>query len=505
VDRVTPVSSGALSEIVYVVSFFVIMGVVGASYIFPSTKRSVLFSDFGNSAFLLPLFRNWTITVVTAACVSYGLTMDSALVQGTIMPVFAGFVLWVMGFASSRPTDFSKGTWYLIFAPVFTGGVLWYPVRSVYYFFSQTEIDLFRFAASLLGVVVLALLIYLALAETGHANVDRGERFILLFGKKMEFPQLKEVLFIFLSIVISFSVPTAASFAFYGVSCFLDTITMIPDMSLFFGVILILLIYTLKKSDILFFLRLSYIADILQGSIHEEDAAFIQKVIEKYQSPDGGFDYAGLHSSNLRDTFHVIKTAQPIKIQIEPEKIVEWITSTEKKGGFALYPGGYPRIEGVYYAVKSLAMLGFLDDVSKTCAQWIHNAFNGTCFAFTYDSHSLLLQTCYAVESLFLLGAVPPDENLCRWIETQFSETLSPKEAFFATRALNILNANGERADKRLTRNEVVATTRLDKNLEAVYYYVKVLREQSRNVPPFIVKQVARELETTRDKYKKKF
>ncbi|MBU7030219.1 MAG: M48 family metalloprotease [Theionarchaea archaeon] len=495
-----------VSDGIYITNFFAVMGVVGASYIFPSTKGSVLFSDIGNPTFFIPLVRNWGITAVTAASILYGLTTDVQIVQGFIPSVLAGFLLWIMGFASSRPTDFSKGTWYLILGPIFSGILLWYPVKLIYFFFSTFFIDFFRFTASMLGAVVLTLLIFLVLMETGHVNTDREERFILLLGKKMEFPHISDAAFIFLANVLSFSVPAGVSLLVYAVSCFFDTFKVFPEMSFFFGVILILLIYGLKKSDILFFLEISYLTDILQGNIHEEDVQFIQKVIKDYQSPDGGFDYAGLNFSNQRDTFHVIKTAKTLSIPLEPERVAEWIYSTEKRGGFALVTGGYLRIEAAYYALQSLSMLGFLKDMSKVHVQWVYDSFNGHSFDFENDTHSLLLQTCYAVEVLSLLAALDYTISPCaQWIETHFSDNLKPKEAFFAVRALKILNSDTKSAEKWLTKNKSLAATRLDKNTEGVYYYVKVLSELDKKVPSLIVEQAAQELDTLKQKYKGKF
>jgi hypothetical protein len=46
--------------------------------------------------------------------------------------------------------------------------------------------------------------------------------------------------------------------------------------------------------------------------------------------------------------------------------------------------------------------------------------------------------------------------------------------------------------------------TRVDKNVEKVYYYVKVLRELGEEVPSLIVEQAVRELIATRKEYEKR-
>ena len=163
-------------------------------------------------------------------------------------------------------------------------------------------------------------------------------------------------------------------------------------------------------------------------------------------------------------------------------------------------------MEGVYYAVNSLSMLGFLKDMSKT-VQWICNFFNGEYFKVHYDTHSVLLQTCYAVESLFLLDALHNiDTGSCAaWISTHFSEDVKPREAFFAAKSLRILGFHTNIVEKWLNKNQKVISTRLDKNLEAIYYYVKVMGEHKKEIPALVAEQAAHELRKTMKKYKRKF
>ena len=195
------------------------------------------------------------------------------------------------------------------------------------------------------------------------------------------------------------------------------------------------------------------------------------------------------------------------EIQLKNEEIQEWIASTEvgieteTEGGYALFPGGHPRMEALYYAVNSLSMLGLVRDMTAH-SKWVQKFFNGGYFSFKHDTCSTLLQTCYAVEVLSLLKALPFDMNPCRkWIEAHFSDIINPKEAFFAVRALKLLDSDLRPADKWLTRNEEILSTRLDKNAESVYYYVKTMRELNREPPPSIVEQASKEVGRIREKH----
>jgi hypothetical protein len=350
--------------------------------------------------------------------------------------------------------------------------------------------------------IVVALVIFLLLFETGHIAVGR-EQFIQVFGKKIEVHSL--IVYSIVANILLYSVPTAISFGLYSLFCFVDTLQVLPEMTPFFVVLLILIPYTFIKSDILIFTELSYYTEILQGKICKKDAEFLHEVIRTYQFSDGGFDCGGLRTPIQKDTYIVVKAAHITGMQMENDRVRTWIESTERDQGFALYPGGHPRVEGVYYAVKSLSILGASDEVSPVHAQWIRDCYNGEYFTFTYDTLSPLMQTCLAVEVLSLISDLHNMDNCRKWIESHYSETLKPEEAFFAARALTILDSDTEPAERWLKPNRTVLNTRLDKNAEAVYYYVKILHELAKDVPPLVTEEACHELGRVRKKYKKRF
>jgi Zn-dependent protease with chaperone function len=508
--------SDSATEVLWAAAFYAVAVTVAASYIFPTTKATVLFSDLGNAHFVGPLMKAWGLTVAAAFTTYYGLSLDISGIQPFMTAVAGGFPFWVLGFASSRPPDFSGRTGYLVCGPLLWIILLWYPVQVVSSRFAVRGTNPIPVIFFLLGVILLMLAIIIVLIEKGYIRIDKKDRIFLLFGKVKEFPGTGDITFILLAAFLLFLVPSILSFGIFCVSLLCNTAfnavfstafsTEIPGIIFFYGITAIVIMYGFKKSDILFFLEISYLVDILQGEISQEECQFIHNVINKYQSPDGGYDYAGLHISNQRDTYNVIRTAHTTGIQIEPGKVYEWINSTQKEGGFSLVRGGNPRMEGVYYAVKSLLMLGFLKDVSMT-VQWICDFFNGEYFEVHYDTHSVLLQTCYAVESLFLLDALHNiDTGSCAaWILNHFSEDLNPREAFFAAKSLKILGSHTDLVEKWLSKNQKVISTRLDKNLEAIYYYVKVMREYKKVIPPLVAGQAAHELRKTMKKYKRKF
>jgi len=504
VGLLTIITFGSVPESVlgytWVISCFLVMGVVGIPYIFPSTKGLTLVSDLVHPAFLLPLLRNWGITLLAAAGIIYGLTLDSDVFEIFLPSVAFGLFLWLVGFLGSKFSDFDEKMWFILFSPAFIFILVWYPVRIIYFIFSNSVIDLSHFAASVVVICLLTLIIFLILLETGYTSVDK-ERLILFFGKKIEISH-SYAAFGILAVLITLSVPITVSLGVYAVSCFLDSFGILPEMSLFFVIIPILLYYGFKKMDILFFTDISFYVDILEGDIQKKETEFIQKVVEKYHSSDGGFDCAGLQFSKQKDTYYVVKTARTLGIEQESERIVEWIKSTETKGGFALISDGNPRVEGTYYAVKSLSTLGLLQEGSCAHTQWIRDSFNGKYFAFKDDSLPILVQTCCAVELLSFFGALERDITHCReWIRTHFSDNVKPREAFFATRVLIILGSDTELTEKWLIKNRNVLSTRVDKNIEAVYYYVKVLRELNKSIPEFITEQATNELKRIREKY----
>lgn len=114
------------------------------------------------------------------------------------------------------------------------------------------------------------------------------------------------------------------------------------------------------------------------------------------------------------------------------------------------------------------------------------------------------LQTCYAVELLFLLGDLPEDMHSCRkWIETHIHNNIKPKEAFFAVRALEILNADKKGVHTWLAKNSSILGTRVDKNLEDIYYYVAVLHEMNELIPSLLVGEILERLKYVQKKYQK--
>ncbi len=497
--------SDSASFIFLSILFLATANVVAASYVFPVTKASALFLDFGQKPFLLPLVRNLILTAGAAVAISYGLTFDVEYTWLCTAAVLGGFLLWVMGFASARESDFSHGEEYLVLNPVFWFFIFWYPLKSVHSFL-QAPSDILFFLTSMLSILLLSLGIILVLMEKGQLLMDRNERILMLFNKKKEFPRTNDFTFIFL-VLIMLLVPAVISFGAYIVSCLFDIFGIIPVRNIIiYSTIFILLVYGLKESDILFFSKIFFLLDIISSEkeIDEKDSQFVQKIIKNYQSSDGGFDYAGVGFSNQKDTFYFVKTAKILGIQLNDEKVTEWIDTTEKKGGFALFAGGTPRVKGLYYAVQSLLLLNQKRNMSHH-VQWILTAFNGEYFDFKDDTDSLLLQTCYAVELLNLLPVVhTADLNPCKkWIESHFSENLKSEEAFLVIRALKVLNSDVI-LERWVDKNVQLLSTRLDKNLEAIYSYVKVLEELNQKTPPLIVEQAVQEMAETRREYKNK-
>ena len=488
-------------NVVWAVPSIAVMGAVGISYLFPSTKGLVSFSDFRDSAFLLPFFRNWGITVLTAAVIVYGLTFDMGAVNILVPSLCIGFFIWLTGFSSTIYSDISEKMWSLPLFPFFPVIVLWYPVKIVYALWNA-DIDLEHFVPLMGLTIVVALVILLVLMETGHLDVGR-EQIIHFFGRRIEVHHT--IPYGIIGNILLYCVPTFLSFVLYSLFCYIDTLKIFPGMILFFIVLVGLLPYALKKSDILFFTECSYVTDILQNNIGDKDIAFLQKVIQLYQNPDGGFNCAGLQFSTQKDTYIMVKTAHTIGMQLENGALEKWITSTEKDQGFALYPGGLSRVEGLYYAVKSLSILGYSGAVSPEHVHWVRKFFNGDYFIFENDTLSPLLQTCLAVEVLSFFNDLHDMGNCKTWIKNHFSEKLKPQEAFLVTRALIVLGSETTPAERWLKKNESVLSTRLDKNTEVIYYYIKVLRELNKEVPPLVVEEALNECNRIREKYKKKF
>lgn len=446
------------------------------------------------------------ITLVAAVGIYYVSSLDTERTIILVVEVLTGYIVWSMVFAVSRPSYFHHGNWYLLFTPIVWCILLWVPVHTIYSFFSGFPINVNQLAPSMLGVLLLTIAIMLVFTARGQIHMERGERSVVLFGKRREFSS--DVSFVLLVLFGVFLIPAVAALGVYTVSCLFDSFEIIPvKMTILFGISSILMIYGRKKSDILKFTELHFLTDILSWTNNKNHSQFIQKVIETYQSPDGGFDYGGRGFSNQVDTFYVVKTAKTLEITIEEERITAWIDSTEiKTGGFALFSGGYPRVEMLYYAVQSYSLIGLQGKVSETQVQWVADSFTGEYFTFSNDTCSLLLQTCYAVELLFMLGALPEDMDSCRrWIEASLHENIKPKEAFFAIRTLNILNSDKRPVHHWLATNRSLVGTRVDKNLEDIYYYVAALHEMNETIPSQITEQIPSHLDRIEKKYGKHF
>jgi Zn-dependent protease with chaperone function len=114
----TPSSDIAL-DLMWLIPSIAAMGVVGISYLFPSTKGLVLFSDLGDSTFLLPLVRNWGITILTAAIIIYGLTVFMPFVRILVPFMCVGFFVWFVGFSASRFPHIGEKMWALPALPFF--------------------------------------------------------------------------------------------------------------------------------------------------------------------------------------------------------------------------------------------------------------------------------------------------------------------------------------------------------------------------------------------------
>ena len=483
-------------RVFWAVLFFATANVVAASYVFCLTKGSVLFFNFVDRNFVGVLVRNMVLTGIVAVLISYGLSFDMVYVELVFTAVAAGFLLLALGVVGARHSDFSHGEEYLVLVPVWWGILLWYPVQWIHVLFLK-EIVVLSFFSSVLIVIVLAFVVVLILMVKGQLLMTREDRILMLFGRKKEF-HVNNVVFVFL-VLVMLVVPLVISFGVYIVSFLIGMAGGVPQDWIMYGLIAILGIYGLKKGDILFFHKIFFLLEIV-SRVGETECQFIKRVVGRYQSSDGGFDYGGMGFSNQKDTFYFVKAAEMLEMHMEG--VAEWIRSCEgDKGGFALFVNGYPRVKGLYYAVQSLQVV---DGITKRDrhVQWVLDSFNGEYFSFLYDTDSILLQTCYAVELLHFFGALDAvDFDLCRkWIESYMGK-VKLEEVYFAVRALRILGKSGN--EEWLGRKDL-SGTRVDKNVEEVYYYVKVLRELGEEVPSLIVEQAARELIATRKEYEKR-
>jgi hypothetical protein len=389
----------------WVVLFFATANVVTASYVFCLTKESVLFFDFGDKKFLGVLVRNMVLTGVVAVLVSYGLSFDMVYTSQVFTAVAAGFCFLALGIVGARRSDFSHGEEYLVLVPVWWGILLWYPVEWIHVFFLK-EIVALSFFTSVLCVIILAFVFVIILMVKGQLLMTRKDRILMFFGRRKEF-YVNNVVFVFLVLVL-LVVPLVISFGVYIVSFLIGVAGGVPQDWIMYGVIAVLGGYGLKKGDILFFHKIFFLLEIV-SEVGETECQFIKRVVGKYQSADGGFDYGGMEFSNQKDTFYFVKAAEMLEMQVEG--VAEWIRSCEgDKGGFALFVNGYPRVKGLYYAVQSLQVVDEITHRDRH-VQWVLDSFNGEYFSFLYDTDSFLLQTCYAVELLHFFGALDAEDS----------------------------------------------------------------------------------------------
>jgi len=136
---------------------------------------------------------------------------------------------------------------------------------------------------------------------------------------------------------------------------------------------------------------------------------------------------------------------------------------------------------------------------------WLLGCYNGYFFEWKNDTCSPLLQTCYAIESLFLINELPETLDCAPWIRKWFTQNIDAKEAYFAVRSLKLMNSSIELGYQWLEKNKGILETRIDKNTQIVYYYVKVLQELEEEIPSFIREDALTNIARKREKYEKKF
>lgn len=491
-------------DMAYVAIFCIVSSVTALSHIFPTTKSALYFSDLGTKSFLFPLLRNWVLTLGAAGVLFYCMTGNWSETQLLLSTMVGGVSLWIMGFASSRPTDFSTNTRYIIWGPLLWGCILLYPVFRTIRVFYDTGLISFYFLESFFGIILLLLLFSLLFMVEGYIRFSRPERIVSYFGKRWELVWMGDWYYVLVTVMIVFSIPSVLSFSIF-VS--VQWIAVMVDASLFhillFGSAVPLVLYGIWKSEMLFFRYIAYLVHILSPhSIPRDAAEFIEKIIPRYASEDGGYDYAGLGFSNQEDTFSMLSTADILHIPVQAHFIEKWITSTvHDQGGFSLISGGLPRIEATFYAVSSLRVLK-QRNLSPHHIQWMINHYTGISFLFPYDTCSELLQTCYAIICLSLIHQLPKNLKRCGiWIENQFSLFSTPREAYYVGKALKCLNYNLEIIEKWVVHHSSILSSRLDKNIIPIYYYVKTCEIVQHSIPPWIREQALKEIELIKEKY----
>jgi Zn-dependent protease with chaperone function len=496
--------SDIVSEMMWVGTFWVVASTTALSYIFPPTKSALYFSDLGQREILLPLIRNWGLTMSVAGCIFYCLSGSWIETRLLLSMIVGGIFLWIMGFASSRPTDFSTNTGYIIWGPIIWGCLLLFPAYSIRSLFFDTTLISIYFLESLFRILLLLLLFSLIFILNGYVRFSRPERFLFYFRKRREWYWMSDLQYTVFTPTVVFSIPSLLSLGIYAGSQWVASQWgLLPSFLVVYGSAAILVIYGIWKSEMLFFRYIAYLTDILPSpSLSPHTVEFIENVIEEYQSEDGGFDYAGLGFSNQEDTFHMLSTAKSLHIAVDNQKIMEWMRTTEdKKGGFSAFSGGLPRIEATYFALRSLHILGSAE-ISPVHIRWINSMDKGMHFAFPYDTCSALLQTCYAVISLSLLQQVPENvEEYEKLILDEFSLHSTPQEAYYVGLALKCLDRNNEKMQKWIEYHRSILSTRLDKNVIPLYYYVKTCKMYQQPVPSLITEQAKKELEALREKY----
>ncbi|MBU7033195.1 MAG: M48 family metalloprotease [Theionarchaea archaeon] len=496
--------SDLISEILWMVAFLVVAGTTALSHIFPTTKSALYFSDLGHKEFIFPLIRNWGLTMGTAGFLFYCLTGSWLETRLFLTAVLGGAFFWIMGFASSRPTDFSTNTRYIIWGPIIWICILVYPAYRIGSIFFVTDLLSLHFLVSLFGIILFLLLFTLFFMVKGYIRFSRPERVLSYFGKTGELYWARDSWFILITAFVVFSIPSMLSLSIYMASQWLASMSgSLLSYGVLFGGAAILVVYSIWKTERLFFRYVYYVMDIIPSiSLSHDDVGFIERIIPHYQSDDGGFDYAGLNFSNQEDTYYVLSAAEKIDIPVDHEKIGGWIKTTEcEGGGFSFVSSGLPRIEATHLALRSLKLLGY-EDVSGVHLRWITDHFNGTYFIFPYDTCSTLLQTCYAIISLSILQKLPGSLQECaEWIVNHFSLDHPPREAYSIGMALKHLNADHGILERWIEYHTDILATRLDKNVINGYFYVKVCEAYQYPVPHLTREHALKELEKMKKKY----
>jgi hypothetical protein len=504
IQVVYPFSDEIIGTVFTITGFYLIMSIIGISYIFPSTKGIVSFSDFKRKSFIIPFLRNWGITVITGCSILVILFFNIVPLQIYIYATIIGFFIWLIGFTASLPSYGIRDSYYLLFSPLFTVLILWYPVTALYKFIYNSGVDINYCISSMAGIILVSLLLLFIFLEKGYLNIDNELQVLKFFNKKFEISWNKWI-FSALSIIVLCSIPTFLAFAVYALSCYMDSFNLFYDMGIFLIIIPPLILYAFMKINILFLTEILFYIDIFFDIIPKKDTDFIENVLHAYQSPDGGFDCAGLHFSNQRDTYLCIKAATQLQTPIDEEKARRWIYSTWKERGFSMIPEGNPRIESTFYAIRSVILLNNNEKIPEDRSSWLLQIYNGSFFACENDTCSSLLQTCYALESLSLLDALPENLDCSVWINHWLSQNIDPQEAYFAVRSLKILHSSLHLGHRWLERNKRILETRIDKNTEDIYYYVMVLQELEGKVPYLVKEEAIRNISKKREKYGNKF